>query len=195
MSVPHPALLILLLALALPVAAGEGDAAKAADRQARLANAEALEQQGRAEQAAVEQSYQAEKTACHAELLVTHCQSKARDRYVAAIRPARDKENRAHAMVLQIRQEERDERLQDKAGRQEAEDADLAVRRGDAEAAASAAEARRAARLAEKEAQAEAGARKRQASDEAHARKQAEHERKVAEQIRRHQAGQAAAGR
>jgi colicin import membrane protein len=160
---------------------------QAADWEARLEKAAALQAEGKTHQAEAERIYNEADTACFKKFLVNSCRADARKIYVAASRVGKNLENEGKAIERQVKKEQ----LSDKDARRAAEApqraADLELRRDETMAARDEAAAKEAATRTDKEKKAAEGVRRKAAEAEKLRKKQAEHDARVAEKMQKAQ--------
>lgn len=181
------ACLILLAAFSGPSAAVEDgpSAEQQAAWAARLDKAAALQADGKARQAEADRLHGEQDAACFKKFLVNGCRADARKAHIAAARIGKNLENEGRAIELQVRKEQ----LSDKDARREAaapqREAELRQREAETGAARDEAAAREEATRTDKERKAEEGVRRKAADAERQHKKQAEHDARVADKVRK----------
>lgn len=177
--------LFVLLMLGFSVQAAESGPSleQEADWQQRLDHAAALLADGKARQAAADQTLEDAKPFCAGKFLVNACLIDARKAYVASSKAAKLLENEGKALERAVRKEQlsdRDQRFKDAAPQREA---DLQARQAEVRAERETSQAEQAATRAEKARKAEAG-RQRHADDvEKYRQKQEAHDARVAKKM------------
>ncbi|HXE39172.1 MAG TPA: hypothetical protein VN639_11920 [Azonexus sp.] len=179
--------LIALLAISGSVLAADGGSSpeQQADWQQRLDNAAALQAEARARQAEADERLAQKNSECLKKFRVNACQDEARAEHMAVMREVRRQENKGKAAEREVKKEQladHDQRAAETA-RQRA--ADLRVREAETAAARQAVAAEEAATRADKATKAEEGARRKAAEAEKQRKKQADHEARVAEKMRK----------
>ncbi len=177
----------LAICLALIGAAGHAVAAasgvppeQAADWQARLERADALQREGNEKKAAAEKRQDEEMNACYRKFFVNRCRDNVHDEYVETVRDARRIRNEGLAIERQVKKEQLSARDLQAAAEMPEREAELQAREAETRAAREAAAEEEAAKRAEKAKQAEAGAQRKAHEAERQRRKQAQQEARLA---------------
>ncbi len=179
------AVVIALLAMTFSAGAAENgpEAAQAADWEARLVQADALQREGAARKNAADAKYQQQHKACFKAFRVYACQENANTERVSEVNEARRLMSEGKAQELQVKKEQGS----DKALRREAEApkraAELEARELETQAERKAAAEAEAATRAAKAIKAEEGQKRRAADAERQAKKREEHEARNARQM------------
>lgn len=163
----------------------------------RRTEAEALQREALRQKQVAADTYLAEEKACYQKFLVNRCRDEAHQKEILALRAARKLDVEGRAMERLVRQEEQEAkdayRLQEAQARQ----ADLQAKEAATPEDKARLQKQANAYQPDKLREAEEGARRRILEEEAHRKREQEHERKVAEkmeQARQKQAREAKAG-
>jgi colicin import membrane protein len=177
----------LLIALAVSASSAWADSAPSAEQQAdwarRLEKASALQAEGKALKEAADALHTEQAKACAEKFRVNACRDEVGLNHIRSVNEARRVENEGKALERQVKKE----KLNDKDARYEAEADERAAERAKREATTAAtrqqAADKESSQLTNKAAQAEEGRQRRAADAERLAKKQAEHQARVDQQM------------
>lgn len=174
--------LVLLCAVSLPAwAADDGPSPEQlADWQQRLDKATAMQLEGKAQKAAADKVFDDEFAACSRRFLVISCQKDATKAHTAAIRPADALTNQGKALEREVKKEQLADKDQRRAAKAPAREAELKALEAQTTAERKLAADTEAAKRADKAKKAEEGSKARAERLDRQAKKQAEHDAKVA---------------
>jgi len=179
--------LIALLAISCSVLAADGGSSpeQQADWQQRLDGAAALQAEARARQGEANERLEQKKSECLSKFRVTACQDEARTEHLAAMSEVRRLENQGKAAEREVKKEQLAEQDKRRAEAARQREADLRIRETETATARQAGAAEETATRADKATKAEEGARRKAAEAEKQRKKQADHEARVAEKMRK----------
>ena len=182
--------LLLLCAVSLPTyvayAADDGPSPEQlADWQQRLEKATAMQLEGKAQQAAADKIFDEEFAACAKKFLVISCQKDATKVHTTAIRPATALVNQGKALEREVKKEQLADKDQRRAAKAPDRAAELKALEAETATERKVAAETEAAKRADKARKAEEGSKARTERLEKQAKKQADHDAKVAEKMQK----------